>query len=423
MSEQQTIGREVRIFGALYCAVFAAISLAWIIRDLSEVDEASTVWWYWVGLGTSPSSGGLVTSSYYDLVLLVLYVATGLIVQRSAIAGSALVTVAVTTIALRLPSLWNLHADWMDGMPGGIATRAQLTCWSAVLVSAAVLLAVVAARNTARQRPPAIDQQRYGAAPPARLAAPTPGGAGAAFAVLGGIGLVLIGWQIYYAQDRGWEAYKRQLTGERYLLTVLGQPTGWVGWFVALLAVVAGALALRRAPYVRPLGLIAALLVIAYSVGDLSIIFKLEVLDIMDKLATNQKLYVWSSFAQVAAGLVALLALAPRGPEHVTGPPPGWGPQPTPGYGGDGYATPDGYGPGPSPRTYPSGGGYQGGQQSGGYQDGYPGGQQGGGYQGGYPGGYQGDQQGGYAAPPPLPASPPPPPPAGPPPANPPGSW
>lgn len=421
MSEQQTIGREVRIFGALYCAVFAAISLAWIIRDLNDVDTPSSVWWSWVGLAGDPYDSGLVASSYYDLVLLVLYVATGLIVMRSAVAGSALVAVAVTTIALRLPSLWNLHADWMDAMPGGMATRAQLTCWSAVLLSAAVLMAVAAARSAARQRPPANDQQRYGAAPPARLTEPTPGGAGAAFAFLGGIGLVLISWQFYFAQERGWEVYKRQLTGERYLLTLLGQPGAWVAWFVALLAVVAGALALRQTPYVRPLGMVAALLVVAYSASDVSAILKLELFDHMDDLPTSGKLFVWSSFAQVVAGLVAILALAPRGPEHVTGPPPGWGPQPTPGYGGDGYATPDGYGPGPTPRNHPPAGGYQGG----GYQDGYPGGQQGGGYQGGYQGDQQGGYQSGYGAPPPPPASPPPPPPppAGPPPTNPPGSW
>ncbi|MFE6778269.1 hypothetical protein [Streptomyces sp. NPDC057702] len=421
MSERPTIGRELRIFGALYCAVFAAISLAWIIRDLDQVDETSYLWWNWAGLSYHRYSDGVVTSSYYDLVLLVLYVVTGLIVTRSAVAGSALVTVAVTTIVLRLPSLWNLHSDWMDGIPGGIATRAQLTCWSAVLVSAGVLAAVAASRS--RQPAPAPDR-RYGTTPPARYAEPTPGGARAACALLGGVGLVLIAWEIYYARKWGWEAYERQLTGERYLVAVLGQPGAWVRWFIALLAVTAAVLTPRRAPFVRPLGLVAAFLVVAHSVSDVSVIFKLDLLDHLDDVPTNGKLAIYSAFAQVLAGLVALLALATPGPEHVAGPPAPWDPPP------GGYATPDGYGPGHSPRGYPSGSGQRGDPRGGGYQGGYQGGGPyggGSGHPGGpyggdpYGGGHPGAQGGGYGPPPPPSQSPPVPPPPPNPPPNPPG--
>ncbi|MBC3981140.1 hypothetical protein H8N01_00745, partial [Streptomyces sp. AC536] len=330
MGERRTITREVRIFGALYCALFATISLAWIIRDLNNVVDGADLWWVWVHVPYPADANGVVASSYYDLVLLVLYVATGLIVRRSPVAGSALVAVAVVTIALRLPSLWNLHGDWMDGLlPSGTATRAQLTCWSAVLASVALLAAVARSRDAGRQTSPAV-AQGYGAAPPTRLAGSTQGGARTVFVALGGIGLVLIAWQIYFVQELDGDSYQRIFTGERSITSVLGQPYAWLAWTVAFLALVAGALAPGRDPHSRPLGLVAAFLVTAHGTSGVSHDLKLSFFDHLDDMSASRELFTYTCFVELLAGLVALLALASPGPGPVPGAAAGWGPPPMP---------------------------------------------------------------------------------------------
>ncbi|WEV25559.1 hypothetical protein OYE22_10440 [Streptomyces sp. 71268] len=322
MGERRSITREVRNFGALYCALFATISLAWIIRDLNNVVDGAGLWWVWVNLPYRVDASGVVASSYYDLVLLVLYVVTGLSVRRSAVAGSALVAVAVTTIALRLPSLWNLHADWMDGISSGTVARAQFTCWSAVLASVVLLMTVIGSRDAGRQAPPAIGQG-HGTVPPARLAELTPGAGRTAFVALGGTGVLLILWQLRLMAPSGWETYKESLVGVLLLSSLLGQPYSWPAAVVALFAIVAGIRVRRRAPHARPFGLTAAFLVTAHGVSSMSHHLELGLWDRLDS-----GLFTYLPFVELLAGLVALLALVSQSAGHVPGPSGGWGPLP-----------------------------------------------------------------------------------------------
>ncbi|MFT2019126.1 hypothetical protein ACMA1D_25275 [Streptomyces sp. 796.1] len=398
--QAQPIRREVRIFGALYCAVLAAVSLAWIIRDLDHVDESSDLWWHWGGLRFVVDTGleGVPGSSTLDLLLIILYVVVGVTALNSAVAGSALVTVAVTTAVLRLPSLWNLHADWMsEEAGGGLLTKAQLGAWGAVLASIALVIAVSVTRTPGGPTPsgphgapprphdpprpydPAqpydspqahAPAQPYGAPPlPGRPPGPAPagpgfggagrgfggGGAGAgqqAFLALALVSAVLAGWEIYLAQEYGWDLYERRITGERNLGSLLDEPSSWVVWSIVLLAAVGGLAVRNRAPDARPVAMTAAFLVLYMAVSNVSYFLKLDILDHMDEVETAGKLRFYSCFAEALAGLVVLLALAPRGPAPYAAIPAGWGPPPgpppgTPGY-DSGRPAPGGYGtPGP----------------------------------------------------------------------------
>ncbi|MET7933672.1 hypothetical protein [Streptomyces sp. NPDC005322] len=402
MGQGRILNRGARVFGALVCTVLGLISLAWIIRDLDKADEASHLWWTWSGLPFR-ASGSVFGSSLLDLVLLVVYAAVGIAALRSPSAAGALGTVAVVTVVLRLPSLWNLNADWMQGIPDDLKTRADLSAWAAVVLGGLLLATVAAAR-----RPADLDPPGYAASPadqpPAR---PGPGPAVIAALFLGAVGAVLAAWQIYWAQERGWDSYKYLLTGKHTLATLLSAPAAWSEWAAAALCLAAAVTALARAPLARPLGMTAAALVLAKGISEVSLWFKLDYVDHLDDLPTVGVLSVLSAFFEAAAGLIALAALARRpagaGGAPLGGPPPPGAPAYGYGYGGGGGYGDSGYGDG----GY-GGGGYG----DSGYGD------------GGYGGGGHGS--GGYAPPPPTtpPTAPPPPapaPPSSPPPAPPPG--
>lgn len=427
MGQGRILNSGGRLFGALVCAVLGLISLAWIIHDLDKADEANHLWWTWAGLPFR-ATGGIFGSSLLDLVLLLVYAVVGITALRSPAAAGALGTVAVVTVVVRLPSLWNLNSDWLQGIPGDLKTRGNLSAWAQVVLGGLLLAVVAAARHPAGLAPPghlASPADR----PPGR---PSPGAAVTGALFLGAVGVVIAAWQIYWAQERGWEIYKYLLTGKHSLPTLLSPPGAWTAWAAVALCLAAAAAALARAPLARPLGMTAAALVVATGISEASLYIKLDYVDHLGDLPTVGVLSVFTGFFEAVAGLIALLALARRGLEEGAGftgePGPG-----APAYGGhDGYGSGgyDGYGPG----GYDDGsgaGGYGGGYGSGGYGSGGPGsgGYGGGGYGGG---GYGG---GGYGPPPPStpplvppppgapPAAPPPPPPSAPPapPAPPPG--
>ncbi|AEM81181.1 hypothetical protein [Streptomyces violaceusniger] len=412
MGQGRILNSGGRLFGALVCAVLGLISLAWIIHDLDKADEANHLWWTWAGLPFR-ATGGIFGSSLLDLVLLLVYVVVGITALRSPAAAGALGTVAVVTVAVRLPSLWNLNSDWLQGIPGDLKTRANLSAWAQVVLGGLLLAVVAAVRRPADLAPPghlASPADR----PPGR---PSPGAAVTGALFLGAGGAVIAAWQIYWAQERGWEIYKYLLTGKHTLPTLLSPPGAWTAWAAVALCLAAAAAALARAPLARPLGMTAAALVMVTGISEASLYIKLDYVDHLSDLPTVGVLSVLTGFFEAIAGLIALLALARRGVEEgvdgaaFTGVPgPG-----APAYGGyDGYGSGgyDGYGPG----GYGDGsgaGGYGGGYGSGGYGSGGHG-------SGGYGGGGYGG--GGYGPPPPSipPLVPPPPgaPPAAPPPPS-----
>ncbi|MYU17167.1 hypothetical protein GTZ78_42425, partial [Streptomyces sp. SID8361] len=153
MGQGRILNSGGRLFGALVCAVLGLISLAWIIRDLGKADESSHLWWTWAGLPFR-ATGGIFGSSLLDLVLLLVYAVVGLTALRSPAAAGALGSVAVVTVAVRLPSLWNLNSDWLQGIPGDLKTRANLSAWAQVVLAGLLLAVVAAARRPADLPPP-----------------------------------------------------------------------------------------------------------------------------------------------------------------------------------------------------------------------------------------------------------------------------
>ncbi|MFE2679287.1 hypothetical protein [Streptomyces hygroscopicus] len=429
MGQGRILNSGARVFGALVCAVLGLISLAWIIRDLDKADEASHLWWTWSGLPFR-ATGGIFGSSLLDFVLLLVYAVVGLTALRSPAAGGALGTVAVVTVAVRLPSLWNLNSDWLQGIPDGLKTRANLSAWAQVVLAGLLLVVVAAARRPAGLAPPGSPAPSAPGflAPPGFPVSPadrppgrpSPGAAVTGALFLGAAGVVIAAWQIYWAQARGWEVYKYALTGKHTLPTLLSPPGGWNAWTAVALCLAAAGAAFARAPLARPLGMTAAALVMVGGISEASLYVKLDYVEHLSDLSTLGVLSVLSGFFEAVAGLIALTALARRGVDEgavggvggapFTGPPgmgaPAYGVAPAyGGYGGhDGYGDQGAYG----------GHGNHGGHGSGGGAGAYGG------------GGYG---SGGYGPPPatpplmpPPPATPPdtPAPPSAPPPATPP---
>ncbi|WP_037644744.1 hypothetical protein [Streptomyces hygroscopicus] len=473
MGQGRILNSGARAFGGLVCAVLGLISLAWIIRDLDKADEASHLWWTWSGLPFR-ATGGIFGSSLLDLVLLLVYAVVGLTALSSPAAGGALGTVAVVTVAVRLPSLWNLNSDWLQGIPDGLKTRANLSAWAQVVLAGLLLVVVAAARRPAGLTPPGYPVSPGSSAPSAPgfpappgspvspadrpPGRPSPGAAVIGALFLGAAGVVIAAWQIYWAQARGWEVYKYALTGKHTLPTLLSPPGGWNAWTAVALCLAAAGAAFARAPLARPLGMTAAALVMVGGISEASLYVKLDYVEHLSDLSTLGVLSVLSGFFEAVAGLIALTALARRGVDEgavggvggapFTGPPgmgtPAYGGAPAYGaYGGhDGY---DGYG---DRGAYGGHGAYgdqgaygdhgnygdQGRGGAGAYGDqgaygdhGNHGGHGNGGGPGAYGGGGYGS--GGYGPPPatpplmpPPPATPPgtPPPPSAPPPATPP---
>ncbi|GAA0977752.1 hypothetical protein [Streptomyces rhizosphaericus] len=395
MGQGRILNSGARVFGALVCAVLGLISLGWIIHDLDKADEANHLWWTWAGLPFR-ATGGIFGSSLLDLALLLVYAVVGITALRSPSAAGALGAVAVVTVAVRLPSLWNLNSDWLQGIPGDLKTRANASAWAQVVLAGLLLAAVAAARRPVDPAAPPVSPADR---PPGR---PAPGAAVAGALFLGAIGVVIAAWQIYWAQERGWEIYKYLLTGKHTLPTLLSAPGAWVAWAAVALCLAGAAAALARAPLARPLGMVAAALVTAMGISEASLYIKLDYLDHLSDLPTVGVLSVLTGFFEAIAGLIALLVLARRGVEEYAAGAGGLGGAPA--YGG-GY------------------GGY-GGSYDGGYDAQGPGGYGDGSGAGGYGGGYgnSGYGSGGYAPSPP--ATPPlvPPPPGTPPTAPPPPS-
>jgi len=349
MGQGRILTRGARVFGALVCAVLGMISLAWIVRDLDKADKASHLWWTWSGMPFR-ASGSLFGSSLFDLVLLALCVVAGIAALRSPAAAGALGAVAAVTVVLRLPSLWNLNADWMQGIPDDLKTRANLTAWAGVVLGVLLLATVAAARRPADGYAAAPADQ-----PPAR---PGPGAAMFGALLLGASGAILGAWQIYWAQKAEWDMYKYQLTGKHSLVTLLSPPSAWQAWALVALCLVAAAAALGRAPLSRPLGMVTAALVLATGVSTVSLYIKLEYVEHLDDLPTVGVLSVLTAFFELLVGLVALLVLARRGEADT--PAPAYGAGGYGGYGGydGGYApppaAPPGYAPPPPPSAPPT---------------------------------------------------------------------
>ncbi|MFH8370959.1 hypothetical protein [Streptomyces sp. NPDC018031] len=350
--------RGARVFGSLVCAVVGLAAMAWIWRDLARTDAESVgiVWWNWIGVAQPAPEGAVLGSSLTELTLLILVMAQNPVVWRSSAASGYLAAVGAIVIALRLPGLWSVGADWTPGAPEELRTWALVTVWGEVLLAAALLIVVAAGR-----RPVDPGHGSGGPHPRPLLPAdrppsvPAPGAATAAALSLGALAALSAGWELYWMRELDDQLYQRLFTGEHTLPTLLAPPSAWVGWATAGLALTAAVAAWIRTGFARPLGMAVALLVIVNGVADVSRYDELGVLERFGELTTRDRLTVLTSFAEVLTGLLVIAVLARRGIAAVPPPAPvpaGPSPGHLPGAAPGGYGTFPGGGP-PAPAAPP----------------------------------------------------------------------
>lgn len=339
--------RGARITGAVLCAALAAVTVAWIVRDLGETERPVDLWWFWAGQADVRAATPPVTS-LLDPVLLVVYAVVAVTVARSAVAASALFAVGVLTFAVRLPGLWVLGSSWMDGRASDELRTRALLCAFGVLGVAVALLITAAAGRRAPDAAYALTPTR-----------PTQGVAVTSFLLLGAAAGIWAAWEVYWGQRLGLDAYLGRVTGESALMPLLGTPPGWLNAALVLLCLAAAVGALFGAPFSRPLGMVAAALLVGLGGAALATALRYEQLGRFGELTTLEQLSLASLLFGLGAGVLALFALARRGEEDM----PGAGPhgpasaRPVPERYGEGYGYPaggGGFGP-PPPSSPPPG--------------------------------------------------------------------
>ncbi|MCF6526358.1 hypothetical protein [Streptomyces sp. JJ36] len=357
MGQQRTLAPGARVFGGVVLSVLAVLSLGWIIRDFTKAHEITDVWWMWCGL-MARAEGGVWVTSWLDPLLVIVYAAAVVPALRSSSAAGVLAATGLLTVVLRAPSLWNLHADWLQGVEAGLRTKTLLTAVGAVVLGGALLVAAAAGRRPFGSDAPSADP---GERTPAR---PTTGAGVTALLLLGAAGAGLAAWEIHWWQRFGSELYGQRVTGERTLLTLLAAPGGWTSWALAALALGAGVCAVARASFARPLGLTVAGLLLGNGVLGVAAAVEQRLFPHFSELDTRLQLDLLTDAGYLLTGAVVLLTLAlgAERPAEPTAPLAGgpgapqgfgepWGPpgEPWPGSPAQG----GGFGPPPPPYGRP----------------------------------------------------------------------
>ncbi|WUS99032.1 hypothetical protein OHA46_21165 [Streptomyces sp. NBC_00708] len=337
--------RGARVTGAALSAVLAVIVACWLVRDVEAAADFGQLWRYWAGFYDVRLQSMPATSAT-DVILFVVYVAVAVAALRTTSGASALVVAGVATLGVRLPGLWTIGNRRMESAySDDLRSRALICAFVALAAGAAMIITAGAGR-----RPPADPYERTPSGPGT--------GAGVlAFLALCGAGAVLIAWEIRQLV-RFPEIYPDwYVGGNRIAQQLTGPPPGWGTVVLALLCLAAGFSAVVRARHARPLGLVAAAMLLAGSVLGLMRIVHYDMFDHFGSLGLEVQLTLASWIFQLLAALTALIALAVPGPVRAPGPDPwaggpGWGPAPQPGPAAPPYPgqQPPGYG-------YPQGGG------------------------------------------------------------------
>lgn len=365
MGHEKNLAKGARVFGAVLLSVLTLLNLAWIARDFREANEITDVFWLW-SWHAPRASDGVWATSFVEPTLLVLYAIAAVTVARSSAAGGLLISTGVLTIALRVPGLWHLNADWRQGIEADLKNLALCSTVAMVVLGGALLVTAVAGRRplgAGTLGPP------HAAWPPAPAdeppAQPTRGGGVLGLVLLTAAGATGVAWQIYHLRQHGWDVYSKALTGERTVITLLETPISWREWTVALLALAAAGTCLSRAPLARPFGMTAAAALLGTGVFMVVGYWKADTFEQFADLVLADQLMVATAVLSIVLGVGTLLALAPRGetghpPEYPGGPgsadgyqgagfgpaPHGeWGYGPT-AAGAPGYGQPSGYGAG-----------------------------------------------------------------------------
>ncbi|MFC4886231.1 hypothetical protein ACFPK5_13685 [Streptomyces beijiangensis] len=321
--------RGARVTGAVVCVLLALIAGSWIARDLNTADGPAQLWRFWES-GPSGLGQASLTTTLYDLLLVVVYAAVALAALRSPLAAQALVAAAVITLVVRLPALWVVRAGWMRQWSGpDLRDRALWSAFAAI--GGALVLLIVAAAGRRRADSAYDEDDRV----PTR---PLLGAGVTAFlflGVAGGATLAWEGWTAFDLVDISRRAYENRFTGEAGLYTpLLGVPAGWLNVTLGGLSLVAAVAAVARARFSRPLGLVVALVLAGAGGMYLSIVLRGGLIRHLDELPARGQLLVYTQLFYLLAGVVVLAVLARRGVHDEAGDPapswqqPGFGPPP-----------------------------------------------------------------------------------------------
>ncbi|MEV5199622.1 hypothetical protein [Streptomyces sp. NPDC053720] len=328
--------RGARVTGAVLCAALALIVAGWVVRDVGAADGIEHLWHYWAGYGDARMSPAPTTSPY-DVVLFVVYLAVAVAALRSSVAGAALVAAGVLTLVVRLPGLWNIGQPRMDSrFVDDLRTRALLCVFASLAAGIALIITAAAGRRAPHDSSEGV---------PSR---PGQGAGVIAFLCLGAAGAVTIAWEIRQAVRIPYIYPDWFFGGDRIFQGLTDPPPGWFTAVLALLCLFAAASALFRAVHARPFGLIAAALLLGGGGVRVAWSAHEKLLEHFADLPVEAQLTVATGFFEVLAGAAVLLALSLPGP---AAPPP----LPGQGYGqGYGYPRPGVFGP-PPPSQPPPG--------------------------------------------------------------------
>ena len=334
-----TLAPWARITGAAALAALALLDLAWMGRDFGKAAQTTDVWWMWCGV-LFRARDGVWATSFAEPTLLVLYaICCALTLARSATAPGLLGAAGALTALFRLPGLWTLNAEWVQGgVTEGLRDKAFAGVVAALVLSAVLLVAGIA--GIAGHRTGAEDEHRtggragdaavaagladpagHGAAP----AGPSAAGSTAAALLLAASGGVLAARELDDWHEQGWELYAHHLTGDRSLATLLAVPAGWYAWALALSVLAAAAVVLRRGPYARPLGMAVTAPLLGLSVSSVSFAARTGLLAGYGDLGVHDQLRLASEVFWIVAGLAVLAALAPHAPAGPEAAAPGPG--------------------------------------------------------------------------------------------------
>jgi hypothetical protein len=308
MSHTKALRPGARTAGAVLLAALAALDLAWIVRDFDKAADVTDAWWMWSGL-IFRAQDGIWASSFVEPTLLVLYTVCAVTVAVSSAATGILVSTGALTVLLRVPTLWNLNASWVQaGVSDGLRLKVLFSAIAMLVIGAAlIVLAAVGRRGF-----PTGGTGDAGGARDEAPARPTRAGGVAACVLLAAAAAVLVSWEIHSATGQGWGLYSHHFTGDRALATLLAVPDSWYGCALALVALYAAVAALTRAPYSRPLGMTVSGPLLGLGLFHLSFAAKSGMLSGFGRLATRDQLWLSTAVFEVLAALGVLLALAAR---------------------------------------------------------------------------------------------------------------
>lgn len=325
--------RGARGAGALVCLLLALLAAGWIIRDLAVAEHRADVWWAWLGETRRPREFTAWATSALDPLLLLGALAAAVAQVRravtSSVAAGALLSLAAAVALLRIPLVWVLDADWLQGLDSGLTLWARLTVYAQLALAAALIMVVAAGRRrpdgrTGRHTAGVAYGAAAGAygvvravpsgADPGRPGSPYRGPAATAGVLLGAAGLLLAGWEIHWCRQLGWSLYRKGLLGDASVFRALLQPpVHWQGAALAVLTLGAAGAALRRASWGRPAALTAAALLLAYGAVALAHALRAGEFGRLAGLSVRAQLEVGTAAFVSAAAFTALCAAARSG--------------------------------------------------------------------------------------------------------------